>query len=62
MWTMCFAQDRKALDMVTKTNKYTQVYEDINAVITPTYFGHACGHPQGGALQRIDTLRHYKSL
>jgi hypothetical protein len=41
--------------MVTKTNKFTQVYEKyiINVVITPTCFGHSCGHPQGGALRSI---------
>jgi hypothetical protein len=34
----------------------------INAVIHPTCFGHSCGHPQGGALRRLNTLRCYKSL
>jgi hypothetical protein len=48
--------------MVTKTNKCAQVYVNINLVIRPTCFGHSCGHPQGGALWRINTLRYYKSL
>ena len=34
----------------------------ININIPPTCFGHLCGHPQGGALQRIDTSRYYNSL
>jgi hypothetical protein len=29
--------------------------------IPPTYFGHSCGNPQGGVLQRMDTFRYYKS-
>jgi hypothetical protein len=45
---------------VTKTNKYTDVYENINVIITPTCFGHSCGHPQGGELRKINTLRCYK--
>jgi hypothetical protein len=31
-------------------------------IIPPTCFGHSCGHPEGGALQRMDTSRYYKSL
>jgi len=27
-----------------------------------TLFGHSCGHPQVGALQRMDVSRYYKSL
>jgi len=30
--------------------------------IPPTCFGHSCGHLQWGALQRIDTLKYYRSL
>ena len=28
----------------------------------PTCFGHSCGHPQVGALQRIDTSKYCNSL
>ena len=31
-------------------------------IIPPTCFGHSWGHPQGGALQRIDVSRCYESL
>jgi len=31
-------------------------------IVAPTCFGQSCCHPQGGALQRMDTSRYYKSL
>lgn len=30
--------------------------------IAPTSFGHSCSHLQGGALQRIGTLRYYRKF
>jgi hypothetical protein len=30
--------------------------------IPPTYFGSSGGHPQGGALQIMDTTKNYRSI
>jgi hypothetical protein len=35
--------------------KCVNIYCAVNVAIPPTCFGHSCGHPQGGALRRIDT-------
>ena len=46
-------------------NKGTQMYESVlyyKYSIPPTRFGHSCGHTWGGALQRMDISRSYKSL
>jgi hypothetical protein len=34
--------------------------ENNVVVIFSTCFGHSCGHPQGGALRKINTLICYK--
>jgi hypothetical protein len=45
-------------NIVTETknaHKFTKIFTNI--VISPTYFGHPCGYPQGGALLRKYALR-----
>jgi len=46
----------------TNAHKCIQVYYVINLIIPPTCFDHSCGHPQEGALQRMDMSRCYESL
>ena len=51
--------------MVTKPNKFTQVYKSIlyyKQSIHPTIFGHSFGHPQKGSLRSMDISRYYESL
>ena len=47
-------------------SKPTSARQSMNVYYThcipPTCFGHSCGHLQGGALQRIDTSKYYRSF
>jgi len=44
----------------TNALKCVKVYDKRS--IPPTCFGHSRGHPQGSALQTMDTSRMYRSL
>jgi hypothetical protein len=44
-------KNRRYIDVVTNTNKYTQVYGNVDVVIPPTCFGYSCGHPNGGVAE-----------
>jgi len=44
----------------TNAHKFIKVSSKSN--MPPTCFSNTCGHPQGGALQRMDISRYYKSL
>jgi len=49
--------------MVMKpTNAHKCIKVSSKDNMPATCFSHTCGHPQGGALQRMDILRYYKSL
>jgi hypothetical protein len=50
------------LGVAANTNKtHISVLEYIISSVPPTCFSHSCDRPQGGALQRIDTSRYYRS-
>jgi len=48
--------------MSTLTNVHMCMGVCYTHRITPTCFGYSYGHPQGGELQRIDTLKYHKSF
>ena len=50
-----YCRDGNQLDMLAKTNTRNCMKVCYKHSIPPTCFGHSCGHPHGGALQRKDT-------
>jgi hypothetical protein len=58
-WNFCLNLHFSSLDISKPTNarKCIKVYYTHHT--PPTCFGHSCGHPQGGALQRIAASKYY---
>jgi len=48
------------ISKTTNTHKCMRVYYKHR--IPPTFFGHSCGHPQGGALKWTDTSKYHRSF
>lgn len=59
----CTPFNNQCIDMISKPNnarKCMKVYYTHR--IAPTCFGHSCSHLQEDALQRIGTLKYYRSF